>query len=160
MTVKKPKTALKKRGRNPLYSEKLASQIIELIEKGVSEAKIGKMAGMPDARTILRWKDKYPEFCRRSARARKVSAGTFREEALNVARDVSQLADTVVQNIISESSPLVELPKGYVEAKKLYIQELNREAALRDDENFGDRKKVDVSTNAPIQVVFKDDLED
>ena len=160
MTVSKPKASPKKNGRPTRYTPKLAKQIVELIEKGVSERSIAKMSGMPDTSTIWRWKGEHPEFCNQSARARKQSAQAYRERALSVAKDVSQLADTVVQNIISESSPLVELPKGYVEAKKLYIQELNREAALRDDENFGDRKKVDVSTNAPIQVVFKDDLED
>lgn len=43
-----------------------------------------------------------------------------------------------------------DFPKGYVDAKKLLVQELNREAAIRDDSRFGDRKRVDVTGTVEI----------
>ena len=36
----------------------------------------------------------------------------------------------------------LELPRTYIEAKKIIIQEFARSAALRDDSKFGDRKQV------------------
>lgn len=127
-------------GRPSLYSEELVDRIVELIAEGYSERQIAKMEGMPSIRSIQLWKDEYPEFLLRSARARQASAERFREEALQVARDTSDLADRIAKC----SSPLDGFPKGYVDAKKLLVQELNREAAIRDDSRFGDRKTVKV----------------
>lgn len=143
-------------GRPTLYTKALADKIITLIEEGKSERKIGKMAGMPDASTIFRWKDEHEDFCRRSARARQASAEKFREEALQVAQETADFADDVAngRKLTIGGVPLVEIPKGYVDAKRLLVQELNREAAIRDDSRFGDRKKVTMSgeNGGPIQV--------
>lgn len=61
-----------KSGRPSLYSDALAEKIVELIAEGFSERQIEAMEGMPSRRTMLRWKDEHPEFCRLSARARSV----------------------------------------------------------------------------------------
>ena len=57
-------------GRPSLYSDELAEKIVELIADGYSERQIEAMEGMPSRRTMLRWKEERPEFCRLSARAR------------------------------------------------------------------------------------------
>lgn len=177
MTTKKTATSKKKVGRPSLYTEALADKIVGLIEEGYSERQIGKMAGMPSAVTIWKWKEERPEFLKRSARARELSASIYREKALKIAESVNDFADEVERSHryavekdtnnpdrdedgSVKKTPKLDIPQGWVEAKKLAIQELNREAALRDDSRFGDRKKVDVTTTAPVQVVFKDDLED
>ena len=139
-----------------MYTKALADKIIALIEEGKSERKICKMAGMPDVSTLSRWKDEHEDFCKRSARARQVSAEKFREEALQVAQETADFADDVAngRKVTIGGVPLVEIPKGYVDAKRLLVQELNREAAIRDDSRFGDRKKVTMSgeNGGPIQV--------
>lgn len=150
MTEKKT-AAPKKVGRPTKYNEKLADKIIQLIESGSSERQIAKMEGMPDVTTIRRWKDEHPDFCTRSARAREASAERFREEALQVARETSDFADRIAEG----SSPFDGLPKGYVDAKKLLVQELNREAAIRDDSRFGDRKKVTLGGDAEAPLVVR-----
>ena len=152
MTTKKTATS-KKVGRPTLYTEALADKIVGLIEEGYSERQIGKMAGMPDASTISRWKDERPDFCKRSARAREASAELFDDKRREAAEWLLQMAEERNENGKS-------FPKGVVDAVRAVMQEHARSAALRDDSRFGDRKKVDVTTTAPVQVVFKDDLED
>lgn len=154
--TKSKTTAKKKAGRPSLYTKALADKIIALIEEGKSESKICKMAGMPSHETLRKWKDTNPEFLARSARARQESAAKFREEALQVAQETADFADDVAngRKLTIGGVPLVEIPKGYVDAKRLLVQELNREAAIRDDSRFGDRKKVTMSgeNGGPIQV--------
>lgn len=111
------------------------------------------MPGMPTARTILRWKDENAEFCRRSARAREASAELFDDKR-------REAAEWLMQEAENRNSCGSSFPKGVVDAVRAVMQEHARSAALRDDSRFGDRKKVDVTTTAPVQVVFKDDLED
>lgn len=166
MTAKKT-AAPKKMGRPSLYTEALVDKIIGLIEEGYSERQIGKMPGMPNASTISRWKDERPDFCNRSARARELSASIYREKALKIAESVNDFADEVERSHryavekdtnspdrdadgSVKKTPKLDIPLGWVEAKKLAIQELNREAALRDDSRFGDRKtvKVDATEDA------------
>ncbi len=161
--AKTKKTATKKkRGRPTLYSKELADKIIDLIESGVSETKISKKNGMPSLRTLQNWKDKYPDFLQRSARARQTSAEMFRDEALKIAYDTAQFAEDVANHkkLTIGGIPLCDIPKGYVDAKKLLIQELNREAALRDDSRFGDRKRVQMTgkDDGPIEVKQEVDL--
>lgn len=139
-----------------MYSKALADKIIALIEEGKSERTICKMEGMPTVRTLQAWKDANEEFLRQSARARQASAEKFREEALQVAQETADFADDVAngRKVTIGGVPLVEIPKGYVDAKRLLVQELNREAAIRDDSRFGDRKKVTMSgeNGGPIKV--------
>lgn len=140
----------KKIGRPSLYSDALAAKICDLIEQGYSERQIAKMPGMPSTVTLGKWKDEHPDFLRQSARARQASAELFREEALQVARDAAGLADKIAGRDPNDVSTLTDLPKGFVEAKKLLVQELNREAAIRDDRRFGDRKRVDLTGTVEV----------
>lgn len=142
MTKIQPKPT--KVGRPSRYSDALAQKICELIEQGYSERKIAEMEGMPHVSTINRWKSDNPEFCEQSARARAISAELFREEALQVARDTAALADRVAECLNGGEGEMAVIPKGFVDAKKLLVQELNREAAIRDDSRYGDRKTVAV----------------
>lgn len=134
MTAKKPQAARKKMGAPSTYTDALAEKICGLIEEGYSERQISKMPGMPSARTMTRWKED-PDFCRQSARAREASAEKYDDERME---EVYDLKRTIALHIKLGK----DLPKGYVEAKKLICQELARSAALRDDSRFGDRKTV------------------
>lgn len=162
MATKKTTAPKKKTGAPSKYSKALADQICELIKQGKSEREIGKMKDMPSASTISRWKDQYPSFCERSARARQQSAIVFRMMALEIAKATDKTAEDVIKGkaFTVSGNPILELPKGYVEAKKLYIQELNREAGIRDDSNFGDRKRVALTgaDGGPVKVEEKTDL--
>lgn len=136
-------TVKKKTGRPTKYSEQLADKIIELIEQGKSERQIGQMDGMPDVSTISRWKDENAEFCKRSARAREVSAELYDDER-------REKADWLMKQVEQAARTGEPIPKGVVEGVKAVMQELARSAALRDDSRFGDRKtvKVDATDDA------------
>lgn len=157
--MEKPK---KKTGRPTGYSVERGEKICELIAQGKSEAEISKMDGMPSVCTIWNWKCKYPEFLSLSARARARSAALFREKALKIAEEMNNFADEVqsshrraVENDENKpqyddngnkiKTPKLDIPQGWVEAKKIAIQELNREAGIRDDANYGERRKVAVT---------------
>ena len=133
MTAKK--TAAIRTGRPSLYTPELAERICSLIEEGYSERKISKMDGMPDIVTIWRWKEKYPEFCKQSARAREISADRYNDERL---AEIDWLKSQVRESAQSGMS----IPKGVVEGSRAIMQELAREASYRDDRRYGDRKKV------------------
>lgn len=136
------------RGRPSLYSEELAATVLDLIREGHSEAEIGSMPGMPSKVTIRNWKNAHDDFLSLSVRAREESAALFRERALREAEKLSELATKCLDGQVTVSGAQVfELPRTYVEAKKVLIQELNREASMRDDRNFGDRKRVKVDAD-------------
>ena len=126
-----------KNGRPSLYSDALAEKIVELIEEGYSERQIEAMDGMPSRRTMLRWKVERPEFCRLSARAREASADVFNDRRMGVAEWLNQIAHTACEKN-------KDIPDGVVKAAKVLIQQYAREAALRDDRRFGDRRRVTV----------------
>lgn len=126
-----------KGGRPSIYSDALAEKIVELIEEGYSERQIEAMDGMPSRRTMLRWKIEHPEFCRLSARAREVSADIFNDRRMEVAEWLSQIAHAACEKN-------KDIPDGVVKAAKVLIQQYAREAALRDDRRFGDRRRVTV----------------
>ena len=128
--------APKKRGGRPSkYTKELADKICQRIANGESERKICSAAGMPSFQTLNAWKAKYPDFLEQSARARMISADLYDERAWVETERVNQIAEDAIAS--GEA-----IPKGVVEAKKLYIQECRREAGLRDDSRFGDRKRI------------------
>lgn len=137
MTVKKTEEAPKKGGRPSEYTDDLAKEICRRIAEGDSEYKIGRDENMPSRATIQRWKTEKEWFRDRSARARKESAFKFDDERIEEIEDLKRTAALHLK--LGK-----DLPKGYVEAKKLICQELARSAALRNDELFGDRKKVSI----------------
>ncbi len=127
----------RKKGAPSEYSQEIADKIVGLIEEGYSERKIGKMPGMPSARTIIRWKDDHPDFCQQSARARQIAADKANDER-------EEIADWFASESKKRAQSGVPFPKGVVEAVRAVMQEKARSAAIRDDSRFGDRKTVAV----------------
>lgn len=122
-------------GRPSSYTQELADEIIELIRNGYSEHEICRKRGMPSLKTLWNWKDQHPEFLRQSARARADSAMIFDDLRMKEVTKLKRLAENRLDLGL-------ELPRTYIEAKKVIIQEFARSAALRDDSKFGDRKQV------------------
>lgn len=125
-------------GRPSSYTQELADEIIELIRNGYSEREICRKRGMPSLKTLWNWKDQHPEFLRQSARARADSAMIFDDLRMKEVTKLKRLAE-------NRLDLRLELPRTYIEAKKIIIQEFARSAALRDDSKFGDRKQVAVT---------------
>lgn len=149
----------KKPGCPSSYTEELAEKICDLIGQGKSEAEISKMQGMPCEATISNWKIAHREFLELSARARERTAVRYRARALKAAEELDTKVEKALKGeLLVGDEPCYELPRTYIEAKKILIQELNREAALRDDANFGDRKRVDLSGSVKHEVSESFDL--
>ena len=172
-TTKKTKATDKpknKKGVPSKYSEELAEKICKLIEEGFSETEICEKhlieekfpesnLKTPCRETLTDWKHAHHDFLLRSARARELSAAVWRERAMTEAAEVSAKAEKALKGeLLVGDEPCYELPRTYIEAKKILIQELNREAALRDDANFGDRKRVDLSGSVKHEVSENFDL--
>lgn len=132
-----------------MYSQELADRICDLISSGMSENQISKMAGMPSHETLRKWKNERPEFLAKSARAREESANYYAEQATAEAYKLAQTLDDVAElkRYDSNGDQIKELPSGYVEAKRVLIQQLNREAGLRNDALFGTRKTVKLESD-------------
>ena len=128
-------TTKNKVGRPSSYTQELADVIIELIRNGYSEREICKKRGMPSLKTLWNWKDKYPEFLQQSARARADSAEFYNDQRQKKADELYKIAKKHLKMGL-------DIPKGVVEAIKVSIQEDAREAGLRDDSRYGDRKRV------------------
>ena len=128
-----------KGGRPSLYSDALAEKIVELIAEGFSERQIASMEGMPCTMTMRRWKDAHPDFLARSAQARKESADLFNDRRMEKAK---RLYEEAMSRLESGEG----FPRGVVEAVKASMQEDAREAAIRDDSRYGDRKRVALET--------------
>lgn len=137
-TAKKPSAAPKKMGRPSLYSEAIVEKICSLIEQGLSERQIAKMDGMPCVSTMGAWKDTHPEFLLRSARAREASAQMYDDRR-------REMAQWLIDEAKTRAATGKPFPKGIVEAIRTAMQEDARSAGQRDDRNFGDRRRVDLT---------------
>ena len=124
-----------KMGRPSIYSPELAAKICELIRSGKSERQICAMKGMPAIQTLWVWKQKHPDFLEQSARARADSAEFYNDQRQKKADELYKIAKKHLKIGL-------DIPKGVVEAIKVSIQEDAREAGLRDDSRYGDRKRV------------------
>ena len=124
-----------KMGRPSIYSPELAAKICELIRSGKSERQICAMKGMPAIQTLWVWKQKYSDFLEQSARARADSAEFYNDQRQKKADELYKIAKKHMKMGL-------DIPKGVVEAIKVSIQEDAREAGLRDDSRYGDRKRV------------------
>jgi len=131
-----------KMGRPTIFTPELAEKICDLIREGKSERQISKMPGMPDAKTLLRWKDTNSDFCLQSARAREASAEKFNDELLELQENLNNELQT---RLLSGD----DFPKGTVEAFKVLMQEKARQISWRDDSRFGDRKTVKIQSDTP-----------
>lgn len=154
VTKKTEKFVERKKGRPSMYSPQLAEKICSLIREGVSERQISKMEGMPSLDTLWRWKTEHQDFSELSARARELSAEKFNDEALELR---AELRDEVAKRLKNGD----DFPKGTVEAYKVLMQESARQAAIRDDSRYGDRKRVTlngkIKTN-PVANFSNDEL--
>ena len=131
-----------KMGRPSVYTPELAEKICDLIREGKSERQICKMPGMPDAKTLLRWKDTNSDFCLQSARAREASAEKFNDELLELQENLNNELTTRLLN--GE-----DFPRGAIEAYRVLMQEKARQVSWRDDSRFGDRKTVKIQSDTP-----------
>jgi len=69
-------------GRPLNYTPEVADELCERLEAGEPVKEICRDAGMPDWKTLLRWRRKVPEFATHYARAREASAESLELAAI------------------------------------------------------------------------------
>lgn len=117
------------------YNPELALRICELIANGETLVDIGKMDDMPNRQTIYRWLAVYPKFFDAYERAKEVSAQSFEEEAILMARTLKNQNDfTGVK----------------VQAYNIAMQQLRWSASRRDKARYGQQQAG--VTAVPIQI--------
>lgn len=70
----------------PGYDGEVAMKVMEAIAEGKTLVEVSKMQGMPSRATIYRWLAAYPDLAKAYEVAREISAQSFEEEALDMAR--------------------------------------------------------------------------
>lgn len=118
-------------GRPTLYSPELADRICELIANDNSLRKIGKLPGMPDKSTILRWLANYPDFATKCARARELQADLICEEHRGV-------INKTIKGILES------------DVARVALSGLEWQAAKKDPKKYGNSTTIKGDPNAPL----------
>lgn len=117
------------------YEPEIALRIAEEIAGGKTLVEVAALDGIPTRTTIYRWLAVYPKFFDAYERAREVSAQSFEDEALQMARDLAGPNDFTGTK---------------VQAYNIAMQQLRWSAARRDKARYGQQTQI-VST-VPIQI--------
>jgi len=124
----------------PQEIQQIVSEVCELIRKGKSYRQIHKMQRdtgefYPAPKTLCEWGDKYADVGKQFARARKDSAEFWDDKAT---QETEYLAEKTRQYLDKGE----DMPKGVAQAMQVVIQRYAKNAALRDDSRYADRKHI------------------
>lgn len=117
------------------YTPDLALKVCELIAGGETVGSIAKTNGLPSKPTIYRWLSQHPKFFDAYERARELSAQSFDDEALDMARELRGANDFTGTK---------------VQAYNIAMGQLRWSASRRDKGRYG--QQVQATTAVPIQI--------
>lgn len=117
------------------YDEDIALAVVEAIASGRTLVDISSDAGMPTRQTIYRWLSLQPKFFDAYERAKELSAQSFEDEALEMARDLKG------QNDFTGTK---------VQAYNIAMGQLRWSASRRDKTRYG--QQIQTATAVPIQI--------
>lgn len=117
------------------YSPEVALLICERLAEGLSLVQICEMDDMPSRNTVYKWLSVYPKFFDAYERAREISAQSLEDEAIDMARKLTE------QNDFTGTK---------VQAYNIAMQQLRWSAAHRDRNRYGERAAN--TTIVPVQI--------
>lgn len=117
------------------YSPEVALTLCERLAEGKSLVQICEMPDMPSRNTVYKWLTVYPKFFDAYERAREVSAQSLEDEAIEMARTLTN------QNDFTGTK---------VQAYNIAMQQLRWSAAHRDRNRYGERAAN--TTVVPVQI--------
>lgn len=160
MTEKKTRPSASKRphGRPTDYTLAKADAICEMYSNGITLTKCCQEIGIGRT-TLYRWMVAHEEFSARLARARDLFADAIADECLDIA-DTTQNGDIVEEGVDRDGAFRKVKTGDMIDHRKLRVDTRLKLLAKWSPGKYGDKKQVDVTTITPVQVVFKDDLED
>jgi hypothetical protein len=106
----------KKIGRPSDYTEELAAAVCERMSEGKTLTKVCKLPGMPDRKTVLRWREQFPEFRPVYARARENQADAWGDEIIDDAESCP------------EDPVAIQKTRVVIDAKKWVMGRVHRKA--------------------------------
>ena len=101
----------------------------------------------------------HEEFSARLARARELFADAIADEVLDIA-DTVQTGEAIEEGFDGNGAFRKVKTEDAIQRSKLRVETRLKLLAKWSPEKYGDKKQVDVTNITPVQVVFKDDLED
>ncbi len=155
---KKPSASKKKQGRPTDYTLDKADRICELYSSGITLTKCCQEIGI-GRRTLYDWMVAHEEFSARLARARELFADAIADEVLDIA-DTVQTGEAIEEGFDGNGAFRKVKTEDAIQRSKLRVETRLKLLAKWSPEKYGDKKQVDVTNITPVQVVFKDDLED
>lgn len=117
------------------YTTQIGEIIAGLIREGTSLAEVGDIDGMPDRRTILAWRRRYPDFGEKIRQALEDSAYVYAAKVNRVAEELEEAG--------KESAPGL---KGAADQYRWLAEKYN-------PEQFGQKTKISGDANAPLQII-------
>lgn len=155
---KKPSASKKKKGRPTDYTLDKADQICDWYSNGKTLTKCCQDLGIGRT-TLYRWMVAHQEFSERLARARELFADAIADEVLDIADTVEE-GEVVEEGYDGNGEFKKVKTEDAIQRSKLRVETRLKLLAKWSPEKYGDKKQVDVTNITPVQVVFKDDLED
>lgn len=155
---KKPSASKKKQGRPTDYTLDKADQICDWYSNGKTLTKCCQDLGIGRT-TLYRWMVAHKEFSERLARARELFADAIADEVLDIA-DTVQTGEAIEEGFDGNGAFRKVKTEDAIQRSKLRVETRLKLLAKWSPEKYGDKKQVDVTNITPVQVVFKDDLED
>lgn len=107
------------------YNPAIALRICEEIASGLTVTELVRLDGMPSRPTLYRWLTLYPKFFEAFERARELSAQSFEDEAIDMARSLSGPNDFTGTK---------------VRAYDVAMGQLRWSAARRDPQRYGQKQ--------------------
>lgn len=154
----KPSASKKKQGRPTDYTLDKADQICDWYSNGKTLTKCCQDFGIGRT-TLYRWMVAHKEFSERLARARELFADAIADEVLDIADTVEE-GEVVEEGYDGNGEFKKVKTEDAIQRSKLRVETRLKLLAKWSPEKYGDKKQVDVTNITPVQVVFKDDLED
>lgn len=160
MTEKKKSPGASKRaqGRPTDYTLDKADLICEWYSNGKTLTACCRELGISRS-TLYNWMAAHDDFFVRLTRARELFADSLADECLAIADNTEE--GQIVEEGTNENGAFSKIKRvDMIDHRKLKVDTRLKLLAKWAPARYGDKKQVDVNNVTPVQVVFKDDLED
>ncbi len=134
----KAKAPLCRPGRPSSFTSELAQKIIDLIGDDHSLRKIGAMPGMPDRKTILRWRQENPQFATVIARARED------QQAECIFEDIAEIEKKVLAGELDPNAARVAIWSKQWRASKMHPLK------------YGDKQRIEHTGSQAITAILEE----
>jgi hypothetical protein len=139
-------------GRPSKYNESVASEVLNLMQAGLSLRRICALPNMPPAFSVYHWQATHPDFSQRYARAQLDRAQFWAEEILDISDDGSN--DWVEQQ--RNGRTVMVADHEHIQRSRLRVDTRKFLMAKLDPKRWGDKIQVGGDADNPLQISVRD----